>query len=249
MNNLTIGVSNNWGQSITIGVRVDLTDSRKSTAISNTFGWGHRRHRAERLFRRGPRIDNLHLAAESTQNPNETTPMTTALLTEPTRRDFLFVATAAAAAVGAGSTLIPLVAQMNPDASEIAAGAPVEVDLTPIAEGQVIKVIWRRKVIFISHRTGKSIDDARSVELSQLIDPQPDHARVKAGHEQWLVVSGTCTHAGCVPIVNRDDVGGWSCPCHGSQYDSSGRVRRRPASANLPVPPYVFVNDSKIRIG
>jgi len=189
------------------------------------------------------------LRPRALQNPNETTPMTTVLLTEPTRRDFLFVATAAAAAVGAGSTLIPLVAQMNPDASEIAAGAPVEVDLTPIAEGQVIKVIWRRKVIFISHRTGKSIDDARSVELSQLIDPQPDHARVKAGHEQWLVVSGTCTHAGCIPIVNRGDVGGWSCPCHGSQYDSSGRVRRKPASANLPVPPYVFVNDSKIIIG
>jgi ubiquinol-cytochrome c reductase iron-sulfur subunit len=167
----------------------------------------------------------------------------------PTRRDFLFVATGAAAAVGGAATLWPLVAQMNPDASTIAAGAPIEVDLTPIAEGQDIKVFWRGKPIYISHRTKKQIEEAQKVNVASLPDPQPDSARVKEGHDQWLVVIGICTHLGCIPIAHEGNYDGFFCPCHGSQYDSSGRIRQGPAPANLPVPPYAFLSDSKIKIG
>jgi ubiquinol-cytochrome c reductase iron-sulfur subunit len=167
----------------------------------------------------------------------------------PTRRDFLYVATGAVAAVGAAATVWPLVSQMNPDASTIAAGAPIEVDLTPIAEGQDIKVFWRGKPIYISHRTKKQIDEARKVPVSSLPDPQSDEARVKPGHDQWLVVVGICTHLGCIPIAHEGAYDGFFCPCHGSVYDTSGRIRQGPAPTNLPVPPYTFVSDTKIQIG
>ncbi|MDO9563387.1 MAG: ubiquinol-cytochrome c reductase iron-sulfur subunit, partial [Bradyrhizobium sp.] len=121
----------------------------------------------------------------------------------PTRRDFLFVATGSVAAVGAAAALVPLVLQMNPDASTIAAGAPIEVDLTPIAEGQDIKVFWRGKPIFVSHRTKKQIEDARNVTVASLPDPESDDARVKPGKDQWLVVIGICTHLGCIPIAHE----------------------------------------------
>jgi ubiquinol-cytochrome c reductase iron-sulfur subunit len=166
---------------------------------------------------------------------------------EPTRRDFLFVATGAVAAVGATAALVPLIAQMNPDASTIAAGVPIEVDLTPIAEGQIIKVFWRGNPYFISHRTTKEIEEAQKVPLASLPDPQPDSARVQK--PQWLVVSGTCTHLGCIPLAHEGNYGGFFCPCHGSQYDTSGRIRQGPAPANLPVPPYQFLSDTKIQIG
>jgi ubiquinol-cytochrome c reductase iron-sulfur subunit len=169
---------------------------------------------------------------------------------EPTRRDFLFVATGAVAAVGAAAASVPLIAQMNPDASTIAAGVPIEVDLAPIVEGQVVKVFWRGNPYYISHRTPKEIEEAQSVPLSELKkDPQADADRVKKGHEQWLVVSGTCTHLGCIPIAHQGDYGGFFCPCHGSQYDTSGRIRQGPAPANLPIPPYLFLSDTKIQIG
>jgi len=167
----------------------------------------------------------------------------------PTRRDFLYVATGAVAAVGAAATVWPLVSQMNPDASTIAAGAPIEVDLTPIAEGQDIKVFWRGKPIYISHRTKKQIEAAQNVQVSSLPDPQPDSARVKQGHDQWLVVVGICTHLGCIPIAHEGAYDGFFCPCHGSVYDTSGRIRQGPAPTNLPVPPYTFVSDTKIQIG
>jgi ubiquinol-cytochrome c reductase iron-sulfur subunit len=167
----------------------------------------------------------------------------------PTRRDFLYVATGAVAAVGAAATVWPLVAQMNPDASTIAAGAPIEVDLTPIAEGQDIKVFWRGKPIYISHRTKKQIEEAQKVSISSLPDPEPDSARVKSGHDQWLVVIGICTHLGCIPIAHEGAYDGFFCPCHGSVYDTSGRIRSGPAPTNLPVPPYTFVSDTKIQIG
>ena len=175
--------------------------------------------------------------------------MATISSTEHTRRDFLYIATGAMGAVGAAAALVPLVAQMNPDASTIAAGAPIEVDLSPIAEGQVIKVFWRGKPIFINHRTKKEIEEAQSVPLASLPDPQPDSARVKQGHEQWQVLIGICTHLGCIPLAHQGDYDGYFCPCHGSQYDSSGRIRRGPAPLNLAIPPYEFVSDSKIRIG
>jgi len=168
---------------------------------------------------------------------------------EPTRRDFLYLATGAVGAVGAAAVVWPFISSMAPDAETIAAGAPIEVDLTPIAEGQIVKVFWRGKLIFVRSRTKKEIDEARSVDVASLIDPQADDARVKAGHDQWLVVYGSCTHLGCVPLGHQGEYEGWFCPCHGSLYDTSGRVRRGPAPINLPIPPYAFLSDAKIRIG
>ena len=173
----------------------------------------------------------------------------TATSAEPTRRDFLYIATGAVGAIGAAATLVPLVSQMNPDASTIAAGAPIEVELGPITEGQIIKVFWRGKPIFISHRTKKEIEEARKVNLASLPDPQPDSARVKPGKEQWQVLIGICTHLGCIPLAHQGTYDGYFCPCHGSQYDTSGRIRSGPAPTNLPLPPYEFLSDTKIRIG
>ncbi|WP_292497009.1 ubiquinol-cytochrome c reductase iron-sulfur subunit [Methylobacterium sp.] len=166
-----------------------------------------------------------------------------------TRRDFMFLATGAGLAVGAGALAWPFVASMAPDAETIAAGAPLEVDLTPIQEGQIVNVFWRGKLIFVRNRTEKEVKEASEVKMADLIDPQADSARVKQGHAKWLVVYGNCTHLGCVPIGHQGQYEGWSCPCHGSLYDTSGRVRRGPAPTNLPIPPYVFESDSKIRIG
>jgi ubiquinol-cytochrome c reductase iron-sulfur subunit len=174
---------------------------------------------------------------------------TTASSAEHTRRDFLYIATGAAGAVGVAAAAMPFIAQMNPDASTIAAGAPIEVDLAPIAEGQVIKVFWRGKPIFINHRTKKEIEEARNVNVGSLPDPQPDQARVKEGKDQWQVLIGICTHLGCIPIAHQGTYNGYFCPCHGSVYDTSGRIRSGPAPANLPLPPYVFLSDTKIRIG
>ena len=168
---------------------------------------------------------------------------------EPTRRDFLYISTAVVGAIGAAAALVPLVGQMNPDASTIAAGAPIDVDLAPIAEGQVIKVFWRGKPIFINHRSAKEIKEAQDVNLASLPDPQPDSARVKPGHDQWQVLIAICTHLGCIPLAHQGDYDGYFCPCHGSQYDSSGRIRRGHAPLNLALPPYEFVSDTKIRIG
>ncbi|MCJ2081102.1 ubiquinol-cytochrome c reductase iron-sulfur subunit [Methylobacterium sp. J-090] len=161
----------------------------------------------------------------------------------------MFLATGAALAVGAGALVWPFVASMAPDAETIAAGAPLEVDLSPIQEGQIVNVFWRGKLIFVRHRTEKEIKEAAAVPMKDLIDPQTDAARVKDGHAKWLVVYGNCTHLGCVPIGHQGQYEGWSCPCHGSLYDTSGRVRRGPAPSNLPVPPYAFETDAKIRIG
>ena len=178
----------------------------------------------------------------------ETTP------TQTTRRDFLMLATGAAGVVGLGAVVVPLVSQLAPDAQTVAAGAPIELDLTPIAEGQAIKLFWRGKLIFVRHRTKKEIDEANAVDVATLKDPQTDKDRTKAGHEPFLVVYGNCTHLGCVPSGTapgepKGDYDGWFCPCHGSHYDSSGRIRKGPAPLNLPVPPYAFTSDTKIKIG
>jgi len=175
--------------------------------------------------------------------------VTTVSSAEHTRRDFLYIATGAVGAVGAAAALVPLIAQMNPDASTIAAGAPVEIDLAPVADGQIIKVFWRSKPIFIFHRTAKEIEEARKVDVASLPDPEPDSDRVKQGHDQWLIVIGICTHLGCIPIARQGEYDGWFCPCHGSVYDNAGRIRKGPAPKNLALPPYTFVSDSKIRIG
>jgi ubiquinol-cytochrome c reductase iron-sulfur subunit len=173
----------------------------------------------------------------------------TAISAEPTRRDFLYIATGAVGAVGAAAVAVPFIHQMNPDAATIAAGAPVEVDITPVAEGQVIKVFWRGKPIFINHRTKKEIEEAQKVNLADLRDPQPDSARVKPGKDQWQVLVAICTHLGCIPLAHQGEFDGYFCPCHGSQYDSSGRIRKGPAPLNLALPPYEFLTDTKIRIG
>ncbi|HZD90559.1 MAG TPA: ubiquinol-cytochrome c reductase iron-sulfur subunit [Pseudolabrys sp.] len=175
--------------------------------------------------------------------------MTTVSSAAHTRRDFLYIATGAIGAVGVAAALTPLISQMNPDASTIAAGAPVEIDLSPVTEGQIVKVFWRSKPIFIFHRTKKEIEEAKSVQVADLRDPEPDSARVKPGHENWLVVIGICTHLGCIPIAHEGSYDGWFCPCHGSQYDTAGRIRQGPAPRNLELPPYQFISDTKIRIG
>jgi ubiquinol-cytochrome c reductase iron-sulfur subunit len=182
---------------------------------------------------------------------NASTPTQT---TEPTRRDFLFLATGAVGAVAAGSLLIPFVSTLAPDAETIAAGAPIDVDLAPVAEGQIIKLFWRGKLIFVRHRTQKEIDEARKAIIASLPDPATDQSRVKEGKDQWLIVFGNCTHLGCIPLGatpgdNKGDYEGWFCPCHGSHYDTSGRIRKGPAPSNLPVPPYAFQGDTKIKIG
>lgn len=168
---------------------------------------------------------------------------------EPTRRDFLFIATGAVGAVGVAAAIWPFISQMAPDAATIAAGAPVEVDLAPISEGQIVKLFWRGKLIFVRHRTADEIKSAENTPLADLKDPEADSARVQKGHAQWLIVYGSCTHLGCVPLGNEGPYHGWMCPCHGSIFDTSGRIRQGPAPTNLPIPPYAFLSDTKIQIG
>ncbi len=165
-----------------------------------------------------------------------------------TRRDFIFLAAGALGAVGAAATAWPFINSMNPSADVLALSS-IEVDLSPIQPGQSIKVKWRGKPVFVRRRTPEEIKAADDVNVSELRDPQTDDSRVKPGHHEWLIVIGVCTHLGCVPLVNQGDYGGWFCPCHGSQYDTSGRIRKGPAPLNLAVPEYTFLSDTKIRIG
>jgi ubiquinol-cytochrome c reductase iron-sulfur subunit len=172
---------------------------------------------------------------------------------EPTKRDFIKLLTGSAAVIGAASLAWPFIDSMNP-ASDVLALSSVDVDLTPVPVGQAITVVWRGKPIFVRNRTPEEVKTAEGVPLNQLIDPATDASRVKAGHEKFLVVIGICTHLGCIPLGNkstepRGEWGGWFCPCHGSQYDVSGRVRHGPAPLNLAVPPYAYLNDAKIKIG
>ena len=165
---------------------------------------------------------------------------------QPTRRDFLYVATGTFGAIGATFTAWPLVDQMNPDRSVLAL-ASTEVDLAGIDAGQGITVKWRGKPVFIRHRTAREIQRAQLTKLEVLPDPQSDADRVK--RPEWLVMIGICTHLGCVPLGQRGEFDGWFCPCHGSHYDTSGRIRKGPAPANLEIPPYKFLSETKIKIG
>ena len=183
----------------------------------------------------------------------------------PNRRDFIVIAAQAFAGVGAAMALWPFIQQMNPDASTQAA-ASIEVDLSPVKEGQAITVLWRGKPVFVRHRTKEEITKALDVKVADLIDPSArnddlpektpatDPNRTKKGHENWIVLVGICTHLGCIPKGQsigdaRGDFGGWFCPCHGSHYDTAGRIRKGPAPRNLEVPPYAFMSDTKIKIG
>jgi ubiquinol-cytochrome c reductase iron-sulfur subunit len=165
-----------------------------------------------------------------------------------TRRDFIVLTANALAGVGAATVAWPFINSMNPSADVLALSS-TEVDLSPIEPGQGIKVMWRGKPVFIRHRTAEEIKTAEEVDISELRDPEPDSARVQKGHEQWLVMVGVCTHLGCVPIGDAGDYDGWFCPCHGSHYDTAGRIRKGPAPKNLLVPPYEFLGDNKVRIG
>jgi ubiquinol-cytochrome c reductase iron-sulfur subunit len=168
---------------------------------------------------------------------------------EPTRRDMLFIATGAAAAVGTGAVIWPLVSQMNPDASALSL-ATIEVDIGAIPEGGIMTVKWRGKPVFIRHRTKQEIAAAEKDDSAKMKDPQPDAKRVIK--PEWLVVVGVCTHLGCIPLggeSQRGSYNGWFCPCHGSAYDTSGRIRVGPAPLNLPVPKYEFVTNTKLKIG
>ena len=184
---------------------------------------------------------------------------------EPTRRDVILVAAAGFAAVGAAAALWPLLDQMNPDQSALSL-ATTDVDLSHIEVGQAITVMWRGKPIFIRRRADDEIAAAKSVPVDDLPDPLarnanlPDNApasdenRAGKDREPWLVMIGICTHLGCIPKGqsvgdNKGEFGGWFCPCHGSQYDTAGRVRVGPAPQNMAIPPYAFLSDNKIKIG
>ncbi len=167
------------------------------------------------------------------------------------RRDFIVVATNTMMGVGAAAVAYPLINQMNPAADTLAL-ASIEVDVSGIAEGQAITVKWRGKPVFIRHRTKQEIASAGDANLDDLRDPQADVDRVQK--PELLVIQGICTHLGCVPLGQKigevkGDFNGWFCPCHGSHYDTSGRIRRGPAPTNLEVPPYAFISDNVIKIG
>ncbi|MDP4709012.1 MAG: ubiquinol-cytochrome c reductase iron-sulfur subunit [Rickettsiaceae bacterium] len=165
-----------------------------------------------------------------------------------TRRDFITLTASGMTAVGAACAAWPLVDSLNPSADVLALSS-IDVDISNIEPGRTMTVKWRGKPVFITHRTEAEIKEAEETPMNELKDPESDSARVKEGYKQWLVTIGICTHLGCVPISNKGDYDGWFCPCHGSHYDTSARIRRGPAPLNLAVPPYEFLSDTKIRIG
>ena len=180
---------------------------------------------------------------------------------EPTRRDFLYIATGTMGAVGAAAVAWPLIDQMSPDASTLALSS-IEVDVSSIEPGQAITVKWRGKPVFIRNRTDKEVEEASAVALDELKDKGAENKNLEAsapatdanrsageGKENWIVMIGSCTHLGCIPVGLAGDFGGWFCPCHGSHYDTAGRIRKGPAPANLEIPPFEFVSDETIKIG
>lgn len=167
---------------------------------------------------------------------------------DESRRKLLTTTAYATAGIGATCAILPFIDSMNPS-SDVAALASIEVDIGNIKTGEEKKVMWRGKPISIRRRSPEEIATATTINLSELRDPQEDSARVKPGKEEWLVTIQICTHLGCVPIVGQGEYKGWFCPCHGSQYDTSARIRKGPAPKNLEIPPYEFMSDTKIKIG
>ncbi len=170
---------------------------------------------------------------------------------EATRRDFIQLMTTSLTAFGAAAVIWPMIDSMNPS-KDVLALSSIEVDISHVEIGQAITVKWRGKPVFIRHRTPEEIEAAEEVPLDQLRDPQADDTRIKK--PEWLIVVGVCTHLGCVPQGQKPSepkgqYGGWFCPCHGSEYDTSGRIRRGPAPHNLVVPDYVFETDTLVKIG
>lgn len=181
--------------------------------------------------------------------------------TEPNRRDFLYVATGMVGVVGAASVAWPFIDQMRPDASTLAL-ATIEVDVSALEPGMSLTAKWRGKPVFIRNRTDKEVEEAKAVAIAELKDPVARNANRASdapatdtdrsageGKENWIVMIGSCTHLGCVPLGQAGDFGGWFCPCHGSHYDTAGRIRKGPAPENLAVPVFEFISDTKIRIG
>jgi ubiquinol-cytochrome c reductase iron-sulfur subunit len=167
---------------------------------------------------------------------------------EPTRRDFINILGVSASVGAAAAFAWPLIDQLNPAADTMAL-ASIEFDLTKVALGQEVTISWRKQPVFVRHRTPVEIAKARADDHAPMKDPEPDAKRVKAGHEEWLIVLASCTHLGCIPTFGGGDYGGWLCPCHGSQYDTSARIRKGPAPKNLYLPDYTFLTDTKIKIG
>ena len=167
------------------------------------------------------------------------------------RRDFLLYATTAIGVAGAATAVWPFIHSLNPAADTLALST-TEVDLAPVAEGQAITVTWRGKPVFVRHRTADEIAAAQKDDSADLRDKQTDAQR--AQKPQWLILVGVCTHLGCIPLGQKPadpkgEFGGWFCPCHGSQYDTSGRIRKGPAPLNLEVPSYTYLTDTTVRIG
>ena len=167
---------------------------------------------------------------------------------EPGRRDFINILAATTAAGGAAMVAWPLIDQMNPAADTLALSS-IEYDLTKVPLGQEVTLLWRKQPLFVRHRTPVEIAAARKDDTASLKDPQKDADRVKAGHEEWLILLGSCTHLGCIPLFGGGDYKGWFCPCHGSVYDTSGRIRKGPAPKNLEVPEYAFLSPTTVKIG
>lgn len=169
------------------------------------------------------------------------------------RRDFLYLTAGAMGAVGVGVAAWPLIDSLNPAADTLAL-ASTEVDVSSVQPGQTITAVWRGKPVFIHRRPAEEISEIRAEDWKSLRDPQSDEDRVQKGHDEWLVMIGVCTHLGCIPMGSKagelkGDYKGWFCPCHGSHYDKSGRIRKGPAPKNLAVPAYSFLSDTLIRIG
>lgn len=164
------------------------------------------------------------------------------------RRKLLVNTAYTTAAAGAACAILPFIDSMNPS-GDVTALASVEIDISNIKVGEQKKVMWQGKPVFIKRRTKEEIESAQNVQISDLKDPQLDSDRVQKGKEEWLITIGICTHLGCIPINGEGEYKGWFCPCHGSQYDTSARIRKGPAPRNLEIPPYAFISDTKIKIG
>ena len=167
---------------------------------------------------------------------------------DPSRRDFIHIAAIAAAAGGVAAVAWPFIDQMNP-AGDTLALASVEFDLTKVSPGQQVTIKWRGKPLFVRNRTPAEVAKAKADDNAPMKDPAKDADRVKPGKEQWLVLIGNCTHLGCVPTFGGGEYGGWFCPCHGSVYDTAGRIRKGPAPLNLVLPEYSFLSDTRVKIG
>ena len=166
----------------------------------------------------------------------------------PSRRDFIHIAAGMATIGGAAARVWPFIDQMNPAADTLAM-ASIDFDLNKVTAGQQITIKWRGKPLFVRNRTPQEVERARRDDKASMKDPQPDAERTKDGKSQWLILIGSCTHLGCVPTFGTGDYGGWFCPCHGSHYDTSGRIRKGPAPLNLAVPEYTFLSDTSVRVG